>query len=199
MNAAGAWLAYIADGQAPFNGRPASRHFDATGVAVAPEWLIPLSLMWPDFNWPVRIVPISIDTVQHPLPSMARCLELGRSVGRALMSYPEDKKVLIVGTGGLSHRLDGKRAGFINKAFDTLCMDRLAHDPEALAQYSIPQLVELAGAQGVEFLNWMAMRGALPGEVGELHRNYHIPISNTNTAAATLVFENRPRAQRKAA
>jgi len=158
---------------------------------------IPLSLMWPDFNWPVRIVPISINTVQHPLPSMARCLELGRSVGRALVSYSEDKKVLIVGTGGLSHQLDGKRAGFINKAFDTHCMDRLAHDPEALAQYSILQLVELAGAQGVEFLNWMAMRGAMPGEVGELHRNYHIPISNT--AAATLVFENRPRAQRKAA
>ena len=100
-------------------------------------------------------------------------------------------------TGGLSHQLDGKRAGFINKAFDTLCMDSLARDPEALAQYSIPQLVELAGAQGVEFLNWMAMRGALPGEVSELHRNYHIPISNT--AAATLVFENRPKAQRKAA
>jgi protocatechuate 4,5-dioxygenase beta chain len=158
---------------------------------------IPMSLMWPDLKWPVKIVPISINTVQHPLPSMARCLELGRSVGRALVSYPEDKKVLIVGTGGLSHQLDGKRAGFINKAFDKLCMDRLARDPEALAQYSIPQLVELAGAQGVEFLKWMAMRGALPGEVSELHRNYHIPISNT--AAATQVFENRPKTQRKAA
>jgi protocatechuate 4,5-dioxygenase beta chain len=158
---------------------------------------IPLALMWPDLDWPVKIVPVSINTVQHPLPSMARCLELGRSVGRALTSYPEDKKVLIVGTGGLSHQLDGKRAGFINKEFDTLCMDSLARDPEALAQYSIPQLVELAGAQGVEFLNWMAMRGALPGDVSELHRNYHIPISNT--AAATLVFENRPKAQRKAA
>ena len=158
---------------------------------------IPMSLMWPDLDWSVKIVPIAINTVQHPLPSMARCLELGRSVGRALMSYPEDKKVLIVGTGGLSHQLDGKRAGFINKEFDTLCMDRLAHDPETLTQYSIPELVELAGAQGVEFLNWMAMRGALGGQVNELHRNYHIPISNT--AAATLVFENRSKAQRKAA
>jgi len=158
---------------------------------------IPLSLMWPDLNWPVKIVPISMNTVQHPLPSMARCLELGRSVARALTSYPEDRKVLIVGTGGLSHQLDGTRAGFINKDFDTLCMDTLARDPEALTHYSIPQLVELAGAQGVEFLNWMAMRGAMPGDVRELHRNYHIPISNT--AAATVVFENRPRAQRRAA
>ena len=87
---------------------------------------IPLALMWPKGDWPVKIVPVSINTVQHPLPSMARCLELGRSVGRALDAYPEDIKVVVVGTGGLSHQLDGKRAGFINKEFDTLCMDQLA-------------------------------------------------------------------------
>jgi protocatechuate 4,5-dioxygenase beta chain len=76
-------------------------------------------------------------------------------------------------------------------------MDQLTADPEALTRYSIPQLVELAGAQGVEFLNWMAMRGALTGTVSELHRNYHIPISNT--AASTVLFENRPRAERRRA
>ena len=101
-----------------------------------------------------------------------------RSAARS-RAYPQDLKVLMIGTGGLSHQLDGKRAGFINKDFDTLCMDQLSADPEALTRYSIPQLVELAGAQGVEFLNWMAMRGALTGTVSELHRNYHIPISNT--------------------
>jgi protocatechuate 4,5-dioxygenase beta chain len=163
---------------------------------------IPMALMWPgaastDRPWPVKIVPVEINTVQHPLPSMARCLKLGRSIGRALQTYPRDLRVVVVGTGGLSHQLDGERAGFINKDFDTLCMDQLAADPEALTRYSIPQLVELAGAQGVEFLNWMAMRGALTGAVSELHRNYHVPISNT--AAATMLFENRPKAQRKAA
>jgi protocatechuate 4,5-dioxygenase beta chain len=95
---------------------------------------------------------------------------------------------MVVGTGGLSHQLDGERAGFINKEFDQLCMDKLADAPDELTGYSIPRFVELAGAQGVEFLNWMAMRGALTGRVTELHRNYHIPISNT--AAATMVFEN---------
>jgi protocatechuate 4,5-dioxygenase, beta chain len=157
---------------------------------------IPLNLLWPQGGWP-PIVPVAINTVQHPLPSMARCFELGRSVGRALASYPQDLKVVVIGTGGLSHQLDGERAGFINKEFDTLCMDQLSADPEALTRYTIPQLVELAGAQGVEFLNWMAMRGALTGSVSELHRNYHIPISNT--AAATLLFENRPRAERRKA
>ena len=154
---------------------------------------IPMALMWPgEEMWPVKIVPIAINTVQHPLPSVSRCLKLGRSVGRALGSYPQDLRVLVVGTGGLSHQLDGERAGFINKDFDLLCMNLLVHEPEGLTRYSIPQLVELAGAQGVEFLNWMAMRGALTGTVRELHRNYHIPISNT--AAATMVLENIPAA-----
>src|SRR4051812_36921915 len=149
--------------------------------------------MWPGKAvWP-KIVPISINTVQHPLPSLARCLNLGRSVGRAIDAYDRDVKVLVVGTGGLSYQLDGERAGFINKEFDLLCMDELAKNPDALTRYTIPQFVELAGAQGVEFLNWMAMRGALTGTVREAHRNYHIPISNT--AAATMVLENMPAAQ----
>ena len=104
---------------------------------------------------------------------------------------------MVVGTGGLSHQLDGKRAGFINKEFDQFCMDKIVDEPETLARYSIHDFVEQAGAQGVEFLNWMAMRGALTGEVTEVHRNYHIPISNT--AAATVVLENHSVAKRKAA
>ena len=158
---------------------------------------IPLALMWPGQNWPVKIVPVAINTVQHPLPSMARCFNLGRSIARGLESYRPDLKVLVIGTGGLSHQLDGERAGFINKDFDRLCMDKLAADPEDLTQFTIPELVEFSGAQGVEFLNWMAMRGALSGKVTEAHRNYHVPISNT--AAATMVFDNEPSVRRKAA
>ena len=157
---------------------------------------IPMSLMWPGQGaWPVKVVPIAINTVQHPLPSLARCLKLGRSVGKALESYPDDLKVLVVGTGGLSHQLDGERAGFINKDFDLFCLDHLTGDPEALCKFSVPKFIELAGAQGIEFLNWMAMRGALTGRVRETHRNYHIPISNT--AAATVVLENQPALGRR--
>lgn len=159
---------------------------------------IPMALMFPGERWEaVRIVPVSINTVQHPLPSLNRCLKLGRSVGRAIETYGPDLRVMIVGTGGLSHQLDGKRAGFINKEFDQLCMDKIVNEPEALAGYSIHDWVEAAGAQGVEFLNWMAMRGALTGHVKEVHRNYHIPISNT--AAATVVLENYPIEKRQAA
>jgi protocatechuate 4,5-dioxygenase, beta chain len=158
---------------------------------------IPMALMWPGENWPIRIVPVAINTVQHPLPSPKRCLNLGRAIGRAIETYPGNLRVMIVGTGGLSHQLDGKRAGFINTEFDQYCMDKIVHQPDMLARLSIHALVEEAGAQGVEFLNWMAMRGALTGAVSELHRNYHVPISNT--AAATVVLGNRVVPRREAA
>jgi protocatechuate 4,5-dioxygenase beta chain len=163
---------------------------------------IPMALMWPGAAaatkpWPVKIVPIQINTVQHPLPTLTRCLKLGRSIGRAIESYTQDLRVVVIGTGGLSHQLDGTRAGFINQAFDKICLDKIVAEPEALTRYSIHDWVEQSGSQGVEFLNWMAMRGALTGRVAELTRNYHIPISNT--AAATVVYANDANSQSEAA
>jgi len=152
---------------------------------------IPLKLLWPEGTAGIRTIPIAINTVQHPLPSARRCYKLGQSVGRALASWPEKQNVLVLGTGGLSHQLDGQRAGFINKSFDLMCLDKLVGHPEQLTGYSGAQLAEIAGTQGVELLNWIAARGALDGQVREVHRNYHIPISNT--ASALLVLENRPQ------
>jgi protocatechuate 4,5-dioxygenase, beta chain len=150
---------------------------------------IPLALLWPGAdNRPVRTIPIEINTVQHPLPSPSRCFKLGQAVGRAIDSYPQDIRVLVLGSGGLSHQLDGKRAGFINKQFDLWCLDKLVGDPAQLAGYSTLKIVEEAGTQGVELLNWIAMRGALTGRVSKVHGNYHVPISNT--ASALLVLEN---------
>lgn len=152
---------------------------------------IPLKLLWPEDTAGIRTIPIAINTVQHPLPSARRCYKLGQSVGRALASWPENQDVLVLGTGGLSHQLDGQRAGFINKSFDLMCLDKLVGHPEELTRYAGAELAEIAGTQGVELLNWIAARGALDGHVRQLHRNYHIPISNT--ASALLVLENRPQ------
>jgi protocatechuate 4,5-dioxygenase, beta chain len=150
---------------------------------------VPMSLLWPGGGeWPVKTIPIEVNTVQHPLPSPHRCFRFGQAIGRALDSYDEDLKILILGTGGLSHQLDGTRAGFINKQFDLMCLEKIVSDPEALTGYSVHELVELAGSQGVELLNWLVMRGALTGRVSRVHRNYHIPISNT--ATGLLVLEN---------
>ena len=167
--------------------------FDVTtcqDMLVDHAFTVPLALLWPGADArPVRTIPIEINTVQHPLPSIARCFKFGQAVGRAIESYGQDCKVLVVGTGGLSHQLDGTRAGFINREFDQLCLQKMVDEPEALTRYSILQLVEQAGTQGVELLNWVAMRGALTGRVSKVHSNYHVPISNT--ASALLVLDNQ--------
>jgi protocatechuate 4,5-dioxygenase beta chain len=165
--------------------------FDVTTcqeMLVDHAFTVPISLLWPERSKRrFRIVPVAINTVQHPLPTPARCYALGRAIGRAIESYPEDIGVVVVGTGGLSHQLDGERAGFINKAFDLHCLDKIVDDPRALAQMSIRELVRSAGTQGVELIMWLAARGALDGNVRKLHSHYHIPVSNT--AAGLLLLE----------
>jgi protocatechuate 4,5-dioxygenase beta chain len=149
---------------------------------------LPMALFFPGGGaWPVRVVPVCINTVQFPLPSAARCYRLGQAIGRAIASWDSDSRVVVVGTGGLSHQLDGTRAGFINKAFDLEFMDKLVTDPEWVTKYSVADLVELTGTQGIELLMWLATRGALNGAVRRVHANYHVPISNT--AAAMMVME----------
>jgi len=154
---------------------------------------LPMALAWPGGGaWPVSIVPIAMNHVQHPLPSLRRSYALGQAVGRALEAWDADVRVLVMGTGGLSHQLDGARAGFINKPFDLMCMDAIVDAPERLTRLSTVELVREAGAQGTELMTWIAARGALTGSVRKVHSVYHIPISNT--AAAAMLLENEPQA-----
>jgi len=166
--------------------------FDITScqeMIVDHGFTVPMSLMWSEkLEWPVRTVPIAINTVQHPLPTPARCYKLGQALGRAIESYEKDIKVVVFGTGGLSHQLEGKRAGFINKEFDLMCIQKIVESPEELTRLSIMDLVTQAGSQGVELVNWLVMRGALRGTVKKLHSNYHIPVSNT--AAGLLLLQH---------
>lgn len=168
-----------------------AEEFDITTcqeMLVDHAFTLPLELLWPDQRpCPVRTVPVCINTVQFPLPSAARCYKLGQAIGRAIESWDVDARVVVIGTGGLSHQLDGQRAGFINKEFDLMFMDKLISDPLWVTRYSIADLVELTGTQGVELLMWLTTRGALLGEVSKVHSNYHIPISNT--AAGLMVME----------
>lgn len=183
----------------PFQGEPdlswhliehlVEREFDITTcqeMLVDHAFTLPLKLFWPQ-EIPVTTVPVCINTVQFPLPTARRCYALGRAVGEAIASWDSDKRVVVIGSGGLSHQLDGERAGFINKAFDLKFMDTLVNDPEWATQYSVHELVEKAGTQGVELIMWLATRGAVPGAVRKVHANYHIPISNT--AAGMMALE----------
>lgn len=183
----------------PFKGEPdlswhlidhlVDKEFDITScqeMLVDHAFTIPLKLFWPT-HIPVTTVPVCINTVQFPLPSSKRCMALGQAVGDAIRAWDSSKKVVVIGTGGLSHQLDGERAGFINKPFDLKFMDSLVDDPAWATQFSIHELVEKTGTQGVELLMWLATRAAVGGPVRKVHGNYHIPISNT--AAGMMALE----------
>lgn len=147
---------------------------------------IPIELFWPKRACPVKIVPININTVLFPTPTPSRCIKLGKAVGEAIEQWDSDERVLLIGTGGLSHQLEGERAGFMNKAFDLDCMDNLINNVDWFQQYSSEDIVEMAGTQGLEIINWVASRSACPHKMRELYRHYHIPISNTASAIYAL-------------
>ena len=168
----------------------AAADFDLTTcqeMLVDHGFVVPMQLLWPGASdWPVRTIPIHVNTVQHPLPSPRRCLRFGEVLGNAIASWPADERVVVLGTGGLSHQLDGRRAGFINKPFDLYCLEKIVDEPELLARYSIRDLVELAGTQGPELIQWLVMRGALGPAVRRLQSNYQVPISNTGSGLLLL-------------
>jgi protocatechuate 4,5-dioxygenase, beta chain len=149
---------------------------------------VPLSLVYgqPE-SWPVKIVPLAVNVVQYPPPTGNRCLQLGRAIRRAIEAYPEDLNVHVWGTGGMSHQLQGARAGLINPEFDHMFMDQLIEDPDKLAKVQHLEYLREAGSEGIELVMWLIMRGALGGRVNELRRFYHVPASNT--AVGHLVLE----------
>jgi protocatechuate 4,5-dioxygenase beta chain len=152
-------------------------------------FIVPMALMWRHLpEWPVKGIPLAVNTVQHPLPSAKRCLALGHALRKAVESYPEDKKVVIFGTGGMSHQLQGERAGIIDVDYDMRCMESVISQPDWLANQTTSEIIEKAGTEGVEIIMWLVMRGALQDKVNLVHKHYHVPISNTG--AGVLVLEN---------
>ena len=150
---------------------------------------VPLSLMFGQPQaWPCKVIPFAVNVVQYPPPSGRRCYELGNAIARAVESFDENLNVQVWGTGGMSHQLQGPRAGLINREFDTRFLDRLVSDPEALAAMPHLDYLRDAGSEGIELVMWLIMRGALSANVREVHRFYHVPASNT--AVGHLVLEN---------
>jgi gallate dioxygenase len=148
----------------------------------------PLSLLWPhETEWPGAIVPLQCGVLEFPIPSAKRCYDLGRALRKAIQSYPDDLKVAIVGTGGLSHQIHGERCGFNNTPWDMEFMDRLEKDPEGLTKITIAEYAELGGAEGSEVIMWLIMRGAMSKKVKKLHQAYYLP---SMTPIATLIFED---------
>ena len=158
---------------------------------------VPLSLMCGQpAAWPCPVIPFAVNVVQYPVPSGRRCFELGRAIGRAIASYDEALNVQIWGTGGMSHQLQGPRAGLINKEFDNAFLDQLVSDPKTLSEKPHIDYVREAGSEGIELVMWLIARGAMADMADDasrpgprvVHRFYHVPASNT--AVGHLILEN---------
>ncbi len=171
--------------------------FDLTIVnkmAVDHGLTVPLSLMCGALDpvqdaWPCPVIPFAVNVVQYPVPSGRRCYHLGRAIRKAVESCDEDLKVQIWGTGGMSHQLQGPRAGLINAEWDNRFLDRLIAEPEALAQMPHIDYVREAGSEGIELVMWLIARGAMSDSPPRVrHRFFHVPASNT--AVGHLILEN---------
>ncbi|RPH62643.1 MAG: protocatechuate 3,4-dioxygenase [Burkholderiales bacterium] len=172
--------------------------FDLTVVnkmAVDHGLTVPLSLMCgkPE-AWPCPVIPFAVNVVQYPVPSGRRCFQLGQAIRRAVESYDEPLKVQVWGTGGMSHQLQGPRAGLINREFDNAFLDQLIADPEGLSKMPHIDYVREAGSEGIELVMWLIARGAMADVAGGkppkvAHRFYHVPASNT--AVGHLILENQ--------
>jgi gallate dioxygenase len=148
----------------------------------------PLSMMCPhEPDWPVSIVPLQVGVLQFPIPSARRCWKLGQALRRAIESYPEDLKVALVATGGLSHQVHGERAGFNNTEWDERFLDLIERDPVRLTEMTHAEYAQLGGLEGAEVIMWLVMRGALSAKVRNIHQTYYLP---SVTGIATAIYEN---------
>jgi protocatechuate 4,5-dioxygenase beta chain len=159
---------------------------------------VPMNLLFgTPKEWPCRVIPLAVNVVMYPPPTGHRCYMLGKAIRKAVESYPEDLTVVIFGTGGLSHQISGPRAGLINSKWDKSFLDNLSKDPKKLAQIPHIDYMREAGAEGIEMVMWLVMRGALDDKVDEVYRFYTVPASNT--AVGHIILANRPRAAKTAA
>ncbi len=143
-------------------------------------------------EWPFAVIPIAVNVVMFPVPSGDRCWRLGEIIRQAVESFPEDLKVVVFGTGGMSHQIHGERSGMINTKFDTKFLNDLTKNPKRLRKIKHEEYVRDSGAEGIEMVMWMAMRGSLGANVHEVYRHYHVPASNTAAALIVMETDNKP-------
>ncbi len=151
---------------------------------------VPMTLLYGTPRaWPCRVIPLAVNVIQYPAPTGHRCYMLGKAIRKAVESWNEDLKVVIFGTGGMSHQIQGPRAGLVNTPFDTAFLDGLSRDPQRLVAIQPLEYLRDAGAEAIELVMWLIMRGALGERVEEVHRFYHVPASST--AVGNIILESR--------
>ncbi|WP_028035265.1 class III extradiol dioxygenase family protein [Chelativorans sp. J32] len=139
--------------------------------------------------WPVKVVPVFVNTIQYPIPTPQRMWQLGKVLRAAIESWPTDERFVIMGTGGLSHQLQGSRAGFINRDADQAWIEEIGNDPQKYREMMREDYIRTFGSEGAELIMWLVMRGAMDERVETVHKHYYAPASTTG--AGMVVLENR--------
>jgi 2'-aminobiphenyl-2,3-diol 1,2-dioxygenase large subunit len=154
-----------------FVGHAASRGFDlAKAEELQPDHGIALPMMFMDPARAVPIVPVLININMQPHPSPARCHALGGVLRETIDRLrPEEERVAVLATGGLSHWLNVPRHGEVAPTFDKEVLSSFVHGhPETLTRMSAADIVQQGGNGGLEIVNWLFMAGAAPGWTGEV-------------------------------
>jgi hypothetical protein len=118
------------------------------------------------------VIPFAVNVVQYPVPSGRRCFMLGQAIRKAVESYDEPLNVHIWGTGGMSHQLQGPRAGLINARVGQRLprpADRRPRRPGAVPHIDY---VREAGSEGIELVMWLIARGAMSDEAARRRRRW---------------------------
>jgi protocatechuate 4,5-dioxygenase beta chain len=153
-------------------------------------FLVPMHLCF-DYggDWPVASVPLAVNVLQHPLPTARRCYRLGQAIRRAVEAYEKDLRVVVIGTGGMSHQLTGSQFGQMHRDNDLDYLERLEKDPESLTGISHQEMMEKFGVEGIELIMWLVMRGALSSDAKLVHKHYYAPMT---TGMGLLTLEDGP-------
>lgn len=128
-----------------------------------------------DPPWPVKVLPIAVNMLMHPVPTPQRLHRLGTSLRAAILASDADARVLVLATGGMSHQIHGTRFGLTNEKWDRYFLDTIEHGMDELMAIPVEKIMQAAGTEAAELTMWYAMRAALSPAARACYRYYTLP------------------------
>jgi aromatic ring-opening dioxygenase catalytic subunit (LigB family) len=128
-----------------------------------------------DPPWPLKVLPIAVNMLMHPVPTKERLHALGAALRRALISDGSDADVVVLATGGMSHQIHGTRFGLTNERWDQYFLKAIERDMDELMAIPMEQVMQVAGTEAGELSMWYAMRAALSADARTHYSYYTLP------------------------
>jgi aromatic ring-opening dioxygenase catalytic subunit (LigB family) len=126
--------------------------------------------------WPLKVLPIAVNMLMHPLPTPQRLRQLGTALRQAVLNDGLNERVVVLGTGGMSHQIHGTRFGMANERWDRYFLDAIESDFENLLEIPMEKIMRGAGSDAVELSMWYTMRAALSTQAKRAYSFYTLPV-----------------------